>query len=82
MVGTAWMFADLPVSGGAKQQTDATGKSWDLKLPGMFHFEYVKDSGAKHGGIAIKSTKVYSDSGPAVVEMLKRGMVKPEQLLG
>jgi hypothetical protein len=82
MIGSANMFADLPVPGGEKQHADLTGKKWDLRLPGMFHFEYVKDSSAKHDGILLKSTKVYSDSGPAVVEMLKRGMVKPEQLLG
>jgi hypothetical protein len=80
MVGKATMFAELPVPGD-KQKTDLTGKKWDVGVPSMFHFEYVKESSAKHGGILIKRTEIFGDSAPAVVEMMKRGMIKPDQLL-
>jgi hypothetical protein len=82
MLGQATLFADLPVPGGAKVHKDLSGKEWDLAMPGMFHFEYVKDKEAKYDGIRMKAQRTFSDSAPAMVEMIKRGMVKPEQLLG
>jgi hypothetical protein len=82
MMGQATLFANLPVPGGEKTKKDLTGKAWDIAAPGMFHFTYVKDKGAKHDGIKMNSEKVFSDSGAAMIEMIKRGMVKPEQLLG
>lgn len=59
-----------------------TGRKWDVEAPSAFHFTVFKDSGAKHGGIKLKRSKVFSDTAPVVVEMLKRGILKPEQLLG
>lgn len=82
MMGQATVFADLPVPGDPKTKKDLSGRAWDLSLPGMFHFKYVKDKSAKHDGIKMKMQKTYSDSGAAMIEMIKRGMVKPEQLLG
>ncbi len=50
-------------------------------VPSSFHFEYVKSEKAKEGGIVLKSTKIYSDTAPVMVQMLKRGLVKPEDLM-
>jgi hypothetical protein len=41
-VGKAFLYGDLSITGGEKKFTDLDGKRWDLALPGMFHFEYVK----------------------------------------
>jgi len=81
LTGIATLYADLAVPG-EKQKTDPEGNKWDLGSDAMFKFEYVKDSSAKHGGLLMKSAATYADSGAAMVEMLKRGMVKPEQLVG
>jgi hypothetical protein len=82
MLGQATLFIDLPVPGGPKTKKDLSGRAWDIAAPGMFQFSYVKDKGAKHDGIKMKLQKVFSDSGARMIEMIKRGMVKPEQLLG
>jgi hypothetical protein len=37
MTGQATLFADLPVPGEAKSKADASGKKWDLAIPGK-HF--------------------------------------------
>jgi hypothetical protein len=47
----------------------------------MFQFEYVKDASGPEGFKMSKNTS-FSDPTPAIVEMIKRGMLKPEQLLG
>lgn len=75
MVGQAVMYADLPVPGGEKTHEDMDGKKWDLGLPGMFHFWYVKDASGPDGW-KMKRSDVFSDSFPAVQEMMKRGMIK------
>ena len=45
-----------------------------------FHFEYVKDSKAKHDGVLLKSAKIFADSGPALMLMVKRGQLNPADL--
>jgi hypothetical protein len=83
MVGEAVLFGNLVAPGGSGQaHTDLAGKKWDVGVPSAFHFKYVKDTEAKHGGIRLKRSEIFSDSAPVVVEMLKRGMLKPEQLMG
>lgn len=47
----------------------------------MFQVEYVKDASGP-GGFKMKSNTNFSDPTPAIVEMMKRAMLKPEQLLG
>ncbi|KAF2428888.1 hypothetical protein EJ08DRAFT_314761 [Tothia fuscella] len=81
MVGQAMLFVDFPVAGGEKMQKDLSGKAWDVATPSMFAFEYVKDESAKHDGIKMKSQKIFADTALAMLEMLKRGMVKPEMLM-
>jgi limonene-1,2-epoxide hydrolase len=81
VLGEATLFADLPVPGGEKKHTNVAGRKWDIAVPGVFRFVFVKDSGNKHGYRA-KRQEVSADSAPIMIEMIKRGMVKPEQLLG
>lgn len=79
--GKADMCANLAASGGGKRK-DRNGKEWDVVIPSAFHFEYVKDGGAKHDGILLRRSELFADSGPAVVEMIKRGMMKAGELAG
>lgn len=50
-----------------------------MKLPGGFHFVYKKDKSGKDG-IKIATTSITSDSGPIVVELLRRGVLSPKDL--
>lgn len=75
MTGNAWLFANLP-GGGAKSFADLTGRQWEVRVPAGFHFIYRKEG----GGIKMATTAITSDSGPIVVELLKRGMLKPADL--
>jgi len=78
MVGFANVYVNLPVSG-EKTKTDLTGRQWDIVVPGAFLFTCVKDpAGPK--GFKVKSMTLYEDGVPVVGEMIKRGMVKPEDL--
>ncbi|KAK3075491.1 hypothetical protein LTR53_001108 [Teratosphaeriaceae sp. CCFEE 6253] len=47
-------------------------------VPGAFKFSYVK--GGKDG-VELARTEIYSDPSAALVQMLKRGMLTPEQLM-
>lgn len=79
MVGNASCYADLPAgTGGSKTNKDANGKSWDLRLPSMFHFWYVKNDDGDDGlgAFKLKRAEVYSDTFPAIQEMMKRGIIK------
>jgi hypothetical protein len=79
LFGSAKMFVKLLVPG-EQTKTDLEGRKWDLELPGAFHFDYVKDpSGPK--GLKLKGQKLFADGIPIVAEMVKRGMVTPEQVL-
>lgn len=79
MIGQAWVFVHFPgaASAGEQKHKDSEGKEWDMKVPGGFRFEYVKDS-AK--GFKLQRTDIMSDSGPAVLRMLRRGLIKPADL--
>lgn len=79
MMGVAHIYGNLPVPG-EKTKTDLTGRKWDVVVPGAIRFYCVKDaSGPK--GFKIKSIDLFGDGTPVVVEMIKRGMVKPEDLM-
>ena len=80
VLGQANMYANLQVPGPEPKVKDGTGKEWDMVTPSAFHFEYVKDSEAKHDGVRLKSTRIFADSGPAMMMMLKRGQVKAADL--
>jgi hypothetical protein len=79
MLGVANVFANLQVSG-QKTKKDLSGREWDIMTPGAFLFTCVKDpNGPK--GFKVKSLTLFGDGVPVVGEMIKRGMVKPEELL-
>jgi hypothetical protein len=78
MVGHANVYANLLVLG-KKAKTDSFGRKWDVIVPGALVFNVVKDpAGPK--GFKVKSMTLYADGVPVVSEMIKRGMVKPEDL--
>lgn len=80
MFGVAWLWYELaaPPSGGEKRMKGYGGKEWDGVLPGAFYFTYVKDG----SDVKLARTEIYSDPSAAMVQMLKRGMLKPEHLTG
>jgi hypothetical protein len=78
MMGVAHIFADLAVPG-EKTKPDLSGRLWDVTVPGAFLFRCVADpSGPK--GFKVKSMTLYGDGTPVVGEMIKRGIVRPEDL--
>ncbi|KIW91686.1 uncharacterized protein Z519_07654 [Cladophialophora bantiana CBS 173.52] len=79
MMGIAHIYGNFPVPGGDKTKTDFSGRQWGVVVPGAMVFRCVKDpSGPK--GFKVKSMTVYGDGTPVVAEMIKRGMIKPEDL--
>lgn len=59
--------------------SDAGTGKWDVVTPSAFLFTYVKGKGDNQ--ILLQSTQIFSDSGPTVVALMKRGVLKPEDLL-
>ncbi|EPS40822.1 hypothetical protein H072_5271 [Dactylellina haptotyla CBS 200.50] len=78
MFGFADICANLPVPG-EKTKTDSTGRKWDVMVPGAFKFTVVNDTTSEKG-YKIKTMTVFGDGVPVVGEMMKRGMIKPEDL--
>jgi hypothetical protein len=78
MLGQAYLYANLPGEATSNEQKvkDLQGREWDTKTPAAFKFEYVKQEGAKHGGITIKRTEIMGDSLPAVQILMARGVIK------
>lgn len=79
LIGSATVYAKLAAPGEATK-TDGEGRKWDIEAPGAFHFVYVKDpTGPK--GLKLQGQSLFADGMPIIGEMLKRGMVTPEQVL-
>jgi len=78
MIGQAHLYANLPGPPMAQEQKvkDLSGNEWDVKIPGAFRFEYVRQQGAPHDGIVLKRTEIMSDSMPAVQILMGRGVIK------
>ena len=78
MFVTANIFADLVVPG-KKTRMDLSGRRWDVVIPGSVFFTFVADrNGPK--GFLMKSMTIHGDVSIVLSEMIKRGMVKPEDL--
>ncbi|KAK0342825.1 hypothetical protein LTR91_023173 [Friedmanniomyces endolithicus] len=77
MLGVASMWYNLQAPGEGKMKGFG-GKEWDGVLSSAFKFAYIK--GGKDG-VELASTEIFSDPSAAMVQMLKRGMLKPEQLM-
>lgn len=80
MLGFATLYWTLAVPG--KQESgnkvkDAQGNEWDGSNPAAFKFHYRK----KGDGMQLARTEIAADPTGAVVEMLKRGMMKPDDLM-
>lgn len=75
LIGNAWLYVNLP-GDGERTLKDKKGQSWEMRVPGGFHFVYLK----KDGDLKIATTAITSDSGPIVVEALKRGILKPQDI--
>lgn len=78
MIGVATLHWNLVAPGEGAKVKGSDGKEWDGAGPAAFKFHYVKQS---DGGIRLSETAIYADPTLAVVAMLKRGMMKPEDLL-
>lgn len=83
MLGCAKMFVNLPgqLREGEEKVKDIEGTEWDAVLYGAFRFIYVKDADG-YQGIKVRRVEIYSDPLPALGLLLKRGVLKPEQILG
>ena len=79
LTGHARLYADLPVPGD-KTKEDLSGRKWDVCGFGMFQFSFTKDESGPRG-LKMAATKLYSDPSPLMGEMVKRGMVKGEDIL-
>jgi hypothetical protein len=83
MIVQAKVFGNLkesPAAGETKVK-DRQGREWDMCISGGFHFHYVKDPEAENGGgIAPKKTEIKSNSGVPMGIMLKRGLIKAQDL--
>ncbi|OAL54577.1 hypothetical protein IQ07DRAFT_676616 [Pyrenochaeta sp. DS3sAY3a] len=82
MLGVATLYWDLavPAGGEGKKEKvrDREGREWDGKGPAAFAFAYERQG---DGGIRLSKTAIYADPTAAVVEMMKRGMMKAEDLV-
>lgn len=82
MLGVATVYWNLAVPSAATSTSekikDRTGKEWEGAAPGAFAFKYAKQA---DGGIKLAKSAIYTDSTKAVVEMMKRGMIKPDDLM-
>ena len=78
MLGQAHLFASCPgqPAQGERKVRDGQGREWDVKIPGAFHFWYVKKQGAAHGDYELRRTEISSDSLPAIQILMKRGVLK------
>jgi hypothetical protein len=84
MIGQASLFMTFPGDGdgpgGVEKVKDLNGKEWDAVTPGGFHFDYVKDESAKNGGILLRRCHIFADSGPGMMVMIKKGLIKAQDL--
>ena len=89
MIGEANVFLDLGVPEENKgtgesidKQTDSNGKEWDAVMPGSFHFWFAKAEGGEGNthGLLMKRTQLFADSAPITSLMIKKGLVKKEDL--
>jgi hypothetical protein len=82
MIGQAWIYGNLPgePASGEEKVKDLSGRTWEIKMSGGFRFQYVKDTGAIHDGIQMKTIQIMSDTAPVLKAMVGRGLVKAGDL--
>lgn len=84
MMGRADVYVEVPKGQGkhdggsqGEKVKSGDGREWDAMMPSAFRFEYVKDGEE----IRLRKSEIFSDPMPALGLLLKRGVVKPEDLL-
>lgn len=84
MLGLAIMWVKLPGEPAAaegeagKKVTDASGREWDLAIPGCFHFEYETQGDGK--SLLLRRTAVMADTAPLLLGMVRRGLISLQEL--
>ncbi len=78
MIGTATLYYDLDVPGDGAKIQGKDGNQWDGQGPGAFHFRYVKQG---DGDLRLAASTIYADPTPAMMLMVHRGMLKPENFV-
>jgi hypothetical protein len=73
-----WILAGPGKMEGGEKVRDEKGEEWDGAGPAAFGFRYRK----VEGGIRLCKTEIYADPTKAVVGMLRRGVMRVEDLLG
>lgn len=82
MIGEAILYGDFPDTGaGSKEIDDLAGRKRDVRLHGMFRFEFVQEKGAKQDGMKMRRLQVFCDTSPMIAEMRKRGMMNSDDHL-
>lgn len=76
MIGLAKVYVDIPGEKGGEGPKDLTGKQWEASLPGGFKFYYRRVG----DGFKLAKTEIFSDSGPVVSLLLKKGVVTAKDL--
>lgn len=61
---------------GENKQFSHEGHDYDVNIPAGFYFGFRKVD----GGIKLDRMEITSDSGPAVVKLLQKGVIKPADL--
>ncbi|CAG5137076.1 uncharacterized protein ALTATR162_LOCUS35 [Alternaria atra] len=77
MFGAATLYWNLAVSGDGQKVKDRKGREWDGAGPASFKSTYVRQDGE----IRLAGTQIFADQTGAMRTMLKRGMLKREDLL-
>ncbi|KAL8795148.1 MAG: hypothetical protein Q9195_002303 [Heterodermia aff. obscurata] len=85
MIGEANVFLDLggaEEGEGGKKEKDSKGKEWDAVMPGSFHFWFARAEGGEGNthGLVMKRTQLFADSAPVKSLMVKKGLLKKEDL--
>lgn len=76
MIGLAHVFVDAPGERTGEGVQDLTGRKWEASLPGGFKFYYRRVG----DDFRLARTEIFSDSGPVVSLLLRKGVVSAKDL--
>lgn len=78
MFGIANLYYNLVVPGDG-EKVKAVGSEWDGVVPAAFRFSYTHNGSGED--IKLEKTEIFNDPSAAIVMMMKRGMLKPDDLM-